>query len=266
MTARRSPWWRSALKTPRAPTPAMRSRVETPAWTSELGTAIVVPAGTEIVTQDAAPAAVALLDDGVVTLLRREPGRGALLVGLRFPGWFIGAESVIVGQSSPVSGTALTQCRVCRIPPQTFLRWLKSDADLAWRINQMQGRELFDQMRRSIEQGRPARERLLACLRQLLTANEATALEKRIRMRLPVSGAQLAELAGVSVAQARRLLKILAEDGDLRVRGNVITVVNPRRFIAAHVRDVGWPINAQPRDRSHPSAAPSSSRRYQERS
>ena len=86
-------------------------------WRTHLAPPETHPAGTELLSQGRMPERVQLLSDGIVKLERRAPDRAPVTIGLRFPGWLLGAESVIAEQETPVSVVAVT-------PPETRLRHL----------------------------------------------------------------------------------------------------------------------------------------------
>ena len=214
-----------------------------PHWTLSLEKPYSASAGTEILRQECAPDDVFLIEDGIVQLVRVDMG-ASLLIGLRFPGWFLGAESAIAGAPTPVSARALTACQLVRIPRRTFLDLLKTQPDLSWRINQMHAREIFDRLRSSEHSASPV-DRLKTLLTQLVEANDTTSIEKQIRLRLPIVDAQLAQLLSVSSKDVRRLLARLQRERFIRVDDDLVTILNPRRLLHAHLSDVGWPINAR---------------------
>ena len=206
----------------------------------------MVPAGRSILEQDDDPVDVCFIEDGVVELTRRGPDGTSFVVGLRFPGWFLGAEAAIVGDFQPASAVAVTPCAIHRIPRQTFLHLLKTDADVSWRINQMHGREVFDQLLRSAGRTRSPLMRLKIFLTQIIKANAATPLDKQITLRLPVGDDELAQLIAVPAREIPRLFARLQREQYLRVVEHTVVALNPRRLMQAHLKDVGWPINVQP--------------------
>ncbi len=228
--------------------PVRRLVASRPHWTLSLDKACAVCAGTEILRQDSAPEDVFLIDDGIVQLVRVDDTQTPALVGLRFPGWFLGAESAIAGALTPVSARALTACQLVRVSRRIFLDLLRTQPDLSWRINQMHAREVFDRMRSSERSASPV-DRLKTLLTQLVEANDATAIEKQISLRLPVVDAQLAQLISVSSREVRRLFARLERERLIRVNDDVVTILHPRRLSQAHVNDIGWPINARLRGR-----------------
>jgi CRP-like cAMP-binding protein len=244
-------------------------------WARDHSRAESVPAATELLREDAMPSDVFWIEDGIVQLTRRGRAEAPTLVGLRFPGWIVGAESAIVGARAPISAWTLTRCTLHRLARQKFLRLLRTDAKLSWRMNQMHGREAFDQMVRANDSSLPPAQRLRVLLAQLIEANEATALAKTIQLRLPLNTVQIAQLLSAPVESIPQLFAQLEDEKYLRVNGERLIITSPRRLHQAPLADVGWPINAsrrnqqatgdrQARARKHARRS-NSSRNYHER-
>lgn len=225
----------SATKTPVAPRAAR--------WRSELTEPRLFAAGAEVLSASNT-ADVLLIDDGIVQLTHSRPGRSPITLGLRFPGWFLGAESVIVGQPSPVKATALTDVAASRMPQVVFLRLLKTDRTLSWHVNQMHARELADQDRRIMMGRAQPLSRLKMFLMELVAANYASVMEKRVQLKLPLSFVQLSQLLAISPAHVSRLFSKLARERCLSLDGEVLTILKPRSLEPTPSLDTGWPVNA----------------------
>ena len=204
------------------------------------------PAGAAILSQDTIPDRVHLLFDGIVRLERARPERPPTIVGLRFPGWFLGAESVIAQKRTPVSVVAVTDCTVRGLARERFLGLVRVDPDLSWRISQMHSRELLDELERVGERAHasPA-ARLKWLLVRLMHVNEATQMQKRLSLRLPFDLRVLAELVQVSVPHLARLFQQLQQDGLITLRQDRLTVLHPLRLSGTDPAraDVGWPVS-----------------------
>ena len=216
-------------------------------WRTHLAPPETHPAGTELLPQGWIPERVQLLADGIVKLERRAPDRVPATVGLRFPGWLLGAESVIAGQETPVSVVAVTDCALRGLARERFLGFVRVDPDLSWRVAQMCSRELVDRLERAGDRGHaPAETRLRHLLRRLLDANDTGHLQKEVHMRLPFTHRELARLLAVSASQLAALLTRLQRDGVIRLRGDRLIILDlpGLRGIDPVRHDVGWPVNA----------------------
>ena len=220
---------------------------ETEGWRAHLAPPETHRAGTELLPQDRTPERVHLLADGIVRLERREPGGAAATVGLRFPGWLLGAESVIAGRETPIAVVAATDCTVRGLARERFLGFVRVDPDLSWRVAQMYSREMVDRLERPPgREGVPPEARLKHLLRRLLDANDTGGLQKEVHLRLPFTHRELARLLSVSSTQLTALLARLQRDDVIRLRRDrlIITDLSGLRDADPAGSDVGWPVNA----------------------
>jgi CRP-like cAMP-binding protein len=92
---------------------------------------------------------VFLLEAGLVALTRAEENGRELIVGLRSPGWVLGAASAILEEPYPASVVTLRPSRVHVLPAALFVRAIRSKAGrLAWSLLEQHSRDLHDQIRR----------------------------------------------------------------------------------------------------------------------
>lgn len=216
-------------------------------WRAHLESPEAHPAGTELVPQDRTPERVQLLTDGIVRLERRDPGQASFTVGLRFPGWLLGAESVIAGRDMPIAVVAATDCTVRGLARERFLGFVRVDPDLSWRVAQMYSREMVDRLERpGVRERVPPEARLKHLLRRLLDANDTGGLQKEVHLRLPFTHRELARLLSVSPSRLNALLTRLQRDDVIRLRRDrlIITDLSGLREADPAGRDVGWPVNA----------------------
>ena len=216
-------------------------------WRAHLAPPETHPAGTELLPQDRTPERVHLLADGIVRLERRDSGQGTATIGLRFPGWLLGAESVIAGRETPIAAVAATDCTVRTLARERFLGFVRVDPDLSWRIAQMYSREMVDRLERPGARACvPPEARLKHLLRRLLDANDTGGLQKEVHLRLPFTHRELARLLSLSASQLSALLARLQRDDVIRLRRDRLIITNLSGFRDADpaCRDVGWPVNA----------------------
>lgn len=216
-------------------------------WRAHLASPETHPAGTELLPQDRTPERVQLLTDGIARLERRDPDQASVTVGLRFPGWLLGAESVIAGRETPIAVVAATDCTVRELTRERFLGFVRVDPDLSWRVAQMYSREMVDHLERTGGRGCvPPEVRFKHLLRRLLDANDTGGLQKEVHLRLPFTHRELARLLSLSSSQLTALLARLQRDDVIRLRRDrlIITDLSGLREADPAARDVGWPVNA----------------------
>ena len=216
-------------------------------WRAHLGPPEVHPAGTELLAQGCTPEQVQLLSDGIARLERRCPGRAPVTVGLRFPGWLLGAESAIAEQDTPITVVAATDCTVRGLARERFLGFVRVDPDLSWRVAQMYSREMVDRLERAGDRACvPPEARLKHLLRRLLDANDTGCLRKEVHLRLPLTHRELAGLLSVSPGRLTELFARLQREDVIRLRRDRLIVMDLPGLceVDAAGRDVGWPVNA----------------------
>ena len=217
-------------------------------WRSHLSPPEIRSAGAEILRQASVPERVYLLFDGIAKLERVVSERSRLTVGLRFPGWFLGAESVIADQRAPVAVVAVTDCDVRALSRERFLGLVRMDPDLSWRISQMHSRELIDRLECDVDHARVSPvARLKRLLHRFMHANDTIQLNKEVHFRLPLDRRELAGLVSVPVTQLPALLGQLQRDRLIELRRDRLIVLDPLglRVVDPTRRDVGWPVNGR---------------------
>lgn len=215
-------------------------------WRTHLSPPEIHSAGTELLRQAVVPERVYLLFDGIAKFERVVSARSRITVGLRFPGWFLGAESVIADQRAPVAVVAVTDCDVRALSRERFLGLVRVDPDLSWRISQMHSRELIDRLERDVDQAQASPVvRLKRLLHRFMHANDTIPLNKEVHLRLPLEHRELAGLISVPVTQLSALLGKLQRDRLIEMRRNRLIILDPLglRVVDPTRRDVGWPVN-----------------------
>lgn len=83
-----------------------------------LPAAQVYPAGTKLFQQGSPVRDVYFIEQGLVKLTLLDPGGREVSVGLRLPGWIIGAAGTVIQKSHLVTGITLSDCRLRRVSSQ----------------------------------------------------------------------------------------------------------------------------------------------------
>ena len=189
------------------------------------------PAATEIFRQDSAARFVYLIERGIVKLLHLGEGGKEIIIGLRYPGWFLGAAPAILQESYTVTALTLTRCQMRLFPATLFIDMIKTDADFSWNIQQHLGRGIHQYINRLTDIGSlPARQRLDKLLRELGAAMEPDEPKGITRLPLPLKQWEIAQLIAVTPQYLNRLLKEKEATGMIsREKGRVI-VCNPERL------------------------------------
>lgn len=177
----------------------------------------VYPAGVELFQQGLPARNVYLIEQGLIKLLRVQEDGQEVIVGLRRPGWCVGAAAVIIGTSYPVTAITVTRSHLSHIAGEGFRNLLKSDHSVSWRVHQMHSSEVCAQMIHLAELGcLPARKRLERLIWDLLVAQRRHTVAGPVKLDLPLRHWEIAQLIAVTPVHLSRLLDQLEADGVIR--------------------------------------------------
>jgi CRP-like cAMP-binding protein len=99
---------------------------------------------------------------------------------------------------------------------------------LAWKIHQIQSRELYEQLNWLGELACcPARSRVANLLRRLAVSSEPNG-SNDARVHLPLKRKEIAELIAISPEHLSRLLHEFSKEGYIEIRDGWIVVVDPQ--------------------------------------
>jgi CRP-like cAMP-binding protein len=180
----------------------------------ELGTSHHCSAKTYLFCQDSQVQDVFVLNRGLVKLIRVEEDGREMIVGLRSPGWILGAASAVSGGTHVVTAVSVTACYLQRISAKAFLGLLRSDPQLSWRLHKMHSDEIREQFTRMSQLGNTsARYRLEHLLWQLTATLKDVGTVKYSSMNLPLKHWEIAQLIAVTPEHLSRLLKKIQQEG-----------------------------------------------------
>ena len=166
-----------------------------------------------------------LIGHGLVKLTRLESNGREIIVDLRFPGWLLGAASVILQQPHAVSAITLTDCYLHRISAPDFQQLLKTDELVSMYIHEMHCREVQDKIRHVAQLAcLTAGERLIHLLQRLTPEPTVGESKNEIRVQLPLKYWELAQLVAVTPEHLSRLVKRMQHKGILRQDKNWLTL------------------------------------------
>ena len=205
------------------------------AWLPLLPSALSYPAGTVLMQQGGDPGDVFYVEEGLAKLVRAGRDGREQILGLRGPGWFLGAALVLAFRAPPASAVAVTPCRLRRLTRQAFLDLMATHEALSWHVHQMHSREVLSQFQQMADLGTAtSRQRLERFLRRFTAASSPNG-NGGVRLSLPLKRWELASLLAVTPEHLSRLLRQLRDDGVIRVNGGSIVVPDVRRLAADDV-------------------------------
>ena len=202
-------------------------------WLSLLPAGQLYPVGTVLVRQGCEPSDIFLVEDGLAKLVRIDGNGREQILGLRGPGWILGAAFVLVGRSHPASVVAVTACTLRRLSREAFLEMMTQQPELSWHVHRMHSREVLSQFHHMADLGvKTARQRLERVLRRLVAVTNPGDNDKEIRLLSPLKRWELASLIAVTPEHLSRLLKQLRNEGVIRVQKGWIVIPDMRRLAA----------------------------------
>ena len=209
-------------------------------WLPLLPSALSYPPGTVLMEQGGDPGDVFYVEEGLVKLVRTGPDGREQILGLRGPGWFLGAALVLTFRAHPASAVAVTPCRLRRLTREAFLDLMVRHEALSWHVHQMHSREVLSQFQQMADLGTAtSRQRLERMLRRFTGAASANDNGGGVRLSLPLKRWELASLLAVTPEHLSRLLRQLRDDGIIQVTDGAIVVPDVHRLAADDVDEGG---------------------------
>jgi len=189
--------------------------------------------GSELFQQGTPADDVYYIHDGIMKLVWGEPTGKQTILGLRWAGCLIGVPAVVTGEPCPMSAVTLVPSVLERIAAEKFLHRLHTDPDFAWKIHQIQSREVHEQLNWLGEMACcSARSRLRNFFKRLTELGHVHTDGKKSRVRLPLKQKEVAELIAITPEHLSRLLHELSKDGLLYLRRGWIVIPDPRALAA----------------------------------
>ena len=212
------------------------------AWLPLLPSALLYPLGTVLMEQGGDPCDVFYVEEGLAKLVRTGPDGREQILGLRGPGWFLGAALVLTFRAHPASAVAVTPCRLRRLTREAFLDLMAKHEALSWHVHQMHSREVLSQFQQMADLGTAtSRQRLERFLRRFTGDGLVNGDGGGVRLSLPLKRWELASLLAVTPEHLSRLLRQLRDDGVIRVSGGAIVIPDVQRLAADDAEESGLP-------------------------
>lgn len=190
---------------------------------------------TALFVQRSSPLEAYFIEEGCIKLVRASGVRRQIL-GLRYPGWFVGIASVILNIPHSTTAVTATRCRLQRAPAEFLAHLVRTNSDLSWKLHQMLSGEVLGQDDRLAQLTRlSARQRLERLLYQFVDATHASQIttirrNAEVWLQLPLKHSDLADLIAVTPPHLSRLFKQLRADGIIRLQKGWVIISDHRRL------------------------------------
>jgi CRP-like cAMP-binding protein len=211
---------------PDANLPAARPLWSSHAWEEfqAVGLSQTYPPGVSLFEQGSPVRAVALIEEGLVKLLRWENHAEAVTVGIRVSGWSLGTAAAILGAPHAVTAETLTRCQILSISLDHFIQLVSTNGHVSSDLHHVHAHELLDYVTHLAGLGAlSTTDRLLRLIGEIVTAEHRSSMVGSLRVALPL---RYNELAGAIVTTRQHLARVLKqlEDDDLirRQKGSLL--------------------------------------------
>lgn len=200
-----------------APIPAVvRPGVVCEPWPENhfIGSPCTYPRGAILFRQGEPVRGLHLIEDGFVKLTRSEASGRQVLVGLRAPGWLLGASAALLGLPHPITAETVTTCTLRQLAKGDYLTLLEGNIWVSHWVQRMQARQTYEQIVLLGTLGALSpRQRLEQFLVHQIPGGSVAPVRGVVQLTLPLQQQELAQAIGVSPEHLSRLLKQLEAEG-----------------------------------------------------
>jgi CRP/FNR family transcriptional regulator len=159
---------------------------------------------------------------GLIALRTHHLDGSSTLLRLAYPGEIIGFRSFLENRPHRTEARALLTSRMCNVARRDAQQVVHGNPSVLTRLASRCITEIDRNHDRIIAAAKvPNKQRLVDILQRLMTAH-GTQAGDHLRMHLPLSRADLADLLGVQTETVSRLFKRIQQDGTFQVSGREI--------------------------------------------
>ena len=187
------------------------------------------PKGVELLHDDTVPPVVAMLRRGLVKVVRVSASGREYILALHPAPVLIGAAEAVIGQPLVAAVVTATTCEVDEMPTDRFLALIRARADVLWSLQQQLAWEACALRARTVEVCTLSpRERLQCTLAQFVPVGNDRLRD--VRLMLPITHRELAQMVGVTAEHLSRLLHQLEDESLITRQRGWIIVRDLRQF------------------------------------
>jgi CRP-like cAMP-binding protein len=184
-------------------------------------------AGQVLFAQEAENRGVFCVSKGLVALRSHHPDGSSTLLRLAYPGDVIGFRSFLGSGKHQTEARALVPSRICTVARREAKQVMRGNYPLLQGLVARCIAEIDRGHARIIASATISNKQRLADLLQGLIATHGERFGDTIKMRLPLSRTDLADLIGVQPETMSRLVKRLQRDGAFVFSGREVQVAAP---------------------------------------
>ena len=188
------------------------------------GRSIRYPAGNTLFLQGDTPHEVQLILSGAIKLVRSETSEFDVTIGIRSPGWLLGVAPLILEAPHPARAVTMVQTETRPLSAESFKKLLRSDTDVLQATLRILAEELLGQVVRASRQSLDIRHRVQMLLSDLAETHGRAHERGWMRIHLPLSQQEIADLVVASRESVNRAMKDLRRSGYITEAGGWISV------------------------------------------
>ena len=175
---------------------------------------------------------VIVVEGRVKMVKHSESGRETILATFG-PGQVVGEVGVLIGDVYPASAQAIEPSVTVSLRRAEYIDLVRTYPDLAWALLQELGRRLQNahETIRSMAVEKVERRVARVLLRLASTAGERTA-GGAVRITVPLSRQEIADMAGTVLETAIRTISKLQKQGLVDTRAGHIVILKPHQLVA----------------------------------
>jgi len=180
---------------------------------------------------DAARWLILVVEGRVKMIKHSESGRETILATFG-PGQIVGEVGVLIGDTYPASAQALEPTVTLNLPRDEYVALVQQHPDLAWALIVELGRRLQSahEMIRSLAVEKVERRVARVLLRLASVAGERLE-DGAVRITLPLSRQEIADMAGTVLETAIRTMSKFQKQGLIETREGRILLLQPHRLV-----------------------------------
>jgi CRP/FNR family cyclic AMP-dependent transcriptional regulator len=194
------------------------------------------PPGAVLFVEGQLPRGIFVLCKGSAKLSINSPGGKTMIVKLAEPGEVLGLSATMSGKAYEVTAQAIDPCRVNFIKRDDFLKFLKDDVEVCFKVAEQLGEKYHNACKevRLLGLSHSAAEKLAILLLEWNSRNGDTKPEPRLTLRL--THEEISQMIGTSRETVTRLFADLKKQQIVQTKGPTLVIRNTAalREIAYH--------------------------------
>lgn len=179
---------------------------------------------------------VYLIKKGVAKLSRLDESGKEVIIALRGPGWLLGYDSAILGQSYPTTAETITACQLQQALGQDLRILLRAGLEVSWHVQRMLASEIRDNIEGMSRVALcSVRHRLISLFFQILREHKQCDSAEECIIEMPLTQRELAQLLATTPEHVCRVISGLEEKGLISRSKRSLIIRNPRKLFEANL-------------------------------